>query len=58
MYKTALDLTDVISPELVKNVREYFNVNNRRSLDAGPILMRKSGDTIFADITISLKRRH
>jgi len=45
VYKTALDLTDVISPKLVKNVREI----------SSPILMRRSGDTIFADVTISLR---
>ena len=54
VYKTALDLTDVISPELVKNVRE-ISISTEGVIDAGPILMRKSGDTIFADITISLR---
>jgi cation diffusion facilitator family transporter len=54
VYKTALDLTDVISPELVKNVRE-ISISTEGVIDAGPILMRKSGDTIFADVTISLR---
>ncbi len=54
IYKTALDLTDVISPELVKNVRE-ISILTEGVIDAGPILMRKSGDTIFADVTISLR---
>jgi cation diffusion facilitator family transporter len=54
VYKTALDLTDVISPELVKNVRE-ISISTEGVIDAGPILMRRSGDTIFADITISLR---
>jgi cation diffusion facilitator family transporter len=54
VYKTALDLTDVISPELVKNVRE-ISMSTEGVINAGPILMRKSGDTIFADVTISLR---
>jgi len=54
VYKTALDLTDVISPELVKNVRE-ISISTEGVIDAGPILMRRSGDTIFADVTISLR---
>ncbi len=54
VYRTALDLTDVISPELVKNVREIAT-STEGVIDAGPILMRKSGDTIFADVTISLR---
>ena len=54
VYKTALDLTDVISPELVKNVRE-ISISTKGVIDAGPILMRRSGDTIFADVTISLR---
>lgn len=54
VYKTALDLTDVISPELVKNVRE-ISILTKGVIDAGPVLMRRSGDTIFADVTISLR---
>ena len=54
IYKTALDLTDVISPELVKNVREIVNSTDG-VIETGSILMRKSGDTIFADVTISLR---
>jgi len=54
IYKTALDLTDIISPELVKNVREIAN-STEGVIDAESILMRRSGDTIFADITISLR---
>ena len=54
VYRTALDLTDVISPELVKDVREIAT-STEGVIDAGPILMRKSGDTIFADVTISLR---
>jgi cation diffusion facilitator family transporter len=54
VYKTALDLTDIISPELVKNVREIAT-STEGVIDANPILMRRSGDTFFADITISLR---
>lgn len=54
IYKTALDLTDIISPELVKNVRE-ITTSTEGIIDVGPILMRRSGDIIFADVTISLR---
>ena len=54
IHKTALDLTDIISPELVKNVKEITTAT-KGVIDAGPILMRRSGDIIFADITISLR---
>ena len=49
-----MDLTDVISPELVKNVREISN-STKGVMETGSILMRKSGDVIFADVTISLR---
>jgi cation diffusion facilitator family transporter len=54
IYRTALDLTDIISPELVKKVREIVT-NTEGVLGVEAILMRRSGDTIFADITISLR---
>ncbi|MHA7647850.1 cation diffusion facilitator family transporter [Nitrosopumilus sp. S4] len=54
VYKTAQDLTDIISPELVKKVKSIANATED-VIDADPILMRRSGDTIFADITISLR---
>jgi cation diffusion facilitator family transporter len=54
VYKTALDLTDIISPELVKKVKEIA-VSTEGVINADPVLMRRSGDTIFADITISLR---
>jgi cation diffusion facilitator family transporter len=54
VYKTALDLTDIISPDLVKNVRD-ITLSTQGVIDANPILMRRSGDTIFADVTISLR---
>jgi len=54
IYKTAQELTDIISPELVKKVREIIS-STEDVIDAGAILMRRSGDTIFADVTISLR---
>lgn len=54
IHKTALDLTDIISPELVKKVREIV-VNTEGVIESGPILMRRSGDVIFTDVTISLR---
>jgi cation diffusion facilitator family transporter len=54
IHKTALDLTDIISPELVKKVKEIV-VNTEGVIEVGTILMRRSGDTIFTDVTISLR---
>lgn len=54
IYKTAMDLTDIISPELVKQVKTIVN-NTEGVIETGPILMRRSGETIFADITITLR---
>ena len=54
VYKTALDLTDIISPDVVRSVREITK-STKGVIDADPILMRRSGDTIFADVTISLR---
>ncbi|MFB5614517.1 MAG: cation-efflux pump [Candidatus Nitrosomaritimum yanchengensis] len=54
IYKTSQELTDIISPELVKKVRQIIE-NTEGVIDIGDILMRRSGDTIFADVTISLR---
>jgi len=54
IYKTSQELTDIISPELVRKVREIIT-STEDVIDAGAILMRRSGDTIFADVTISLR---
>jgi cation diffusion facilitator family transporter len=54
IYRTAMDLTDIISPGLVSKVRDLVQ-NTEGVLGVGPILMRKSGDTIFCDVTISLR---
>jgi len=54
IYTSAMDLTDIISPKLVKQVRQIVS-NTEGVIEPGPILMRRSGDTVFADITISLR---
>jgi cation diffusion facilitator family transporter len=54
IYKTAQELTDVISPELVKKVGTIIS-NTEDVIDTGAILMRRSGNTIFADVTISIR---
>ncbi len=54
IYKTSQELIDIISPELVRKVREIIT-STEDVIDAGAILMRRSGDTIFADVTISLR---
>jgi len=54
IHKTALDLTDIISPELVKKVKEIV-ANTDGVIEIGAILMRRSGDTVFTDVTISLR---
>ena len=54
VYRTALDLTDIISPDLVKNVRE-ITTSTEGVIETNQILMRRSGDIIFADVTISLR---
>jgi len=54
IYKTSQELTDIISPELVRNVRAIIS-ETEDVIDAGAILMRRSGDTIFADVTISIR---
>lgn len=54
IYSSAADLTDIISPELVSKVRDITS-NTTGVVSVGPVLVRRSGDTIFADVTISLK---
>lgn len=54
IYRTAQELTDIISPELVKKVKEIVS-NTEDVIEADTVLMRRSGDTIFADVTISLR---
>ena len=54
IHRTAQDLTDVISPELVSRVQKIV-LATEGVVETGPILMRKSGDVVFADVTISLR---
>lgn len=54
IHRTAQELTDIISPEMVRTVREIATATGG-VLDVGQVLMRRSGDVIFADVTISLR---
>ncbi len=54
IYKTSQDLTDIISPELVKKAR-IITKDTKDVIDVVSILMRRSGDTIFADVTILIR---
>jgi len=54
VYRTAQDLTDIISPELVNKVQNIV-LATEGVVGTGPILMRRSGDAIFADVTVSLR---
>ncbi|KAF6242300.1 cation transporter [Nitrosopumilus sp. b1] len=54
IYRTAMELTDIISPELVSQVKNIA-INTDGVLNTKSVLMRRSGDTLFGDITISLR---
>lgn len=54
IYRTAMELTDIISPEIVNQVKKIVSETDG-VIHLGPVLMRKSGDTLFADITIALQ---
>jgi cation diffusion facilitator family transporter len=54
VYRTAQDLTDIISPELVNKVQNIV-LATEGVVGTGPILMRRSGDSIFADVIVSLR---
>ena len=54
IYKTSSDLVDTIPTKMVKQVREIVK-ETKGVVDVEQILMRKSGEEIFADITITLK---
>jgi len=54
IYRTALELTDIIPPEMVKQVRGIVQTTQGVQ-EVKKILMRKSGNEIFADVTISLR---
>lgn len=54
VYRTSQELTDIISPQMVSKVRQIA-ASTEGVVDVGPVLMRKSGDVIFADVTVSLR---
>ncbi len=54
IYRTAMDLTDIISPEMVSQVKKIAQ-NTDGVVNVGPVLMRRSGETIFADVTVTLQ---
>lgn len=54
IYKTSMELTDIISPEMVQQL-SLIAKNTDGVIDANQILMRRSGDTIFAEVTILIK---
>jgi cation diffusion facilitator family transporter len=54
IHRTALDLTDIISPDLVSKVKG-ITLATQGVLDASSVLMRRSGDMFFVDITMSLR---
>lgn len=54
IHRTALDLTDIISPDLVSKVKG-ITLATQGVLGASSVLMRRSGDMFFVDITMSLR---
>lgn len=54
IYKTAMDLTDIISPDLVNKAKSIVKQTDGVT-DVKSVLMRKSGDVIFTEATISLR---
>ena len=54
IHRTAQDLVDVISPELVRQIKEIAS-GTSGVVGVTAVLVRKSGDTFFADITILLR---
>lgn len=54
IYRTGMDLTDIISPEMVSQVKKIAQ-NTDGVVNVGPVLMRRSGETIFTDITVTLQ---
>ncbi len=54
IHRTAMDLTDVIAPEMVEGVgRAVRGIPD--VTDVKSVLMRRSGDVVFADVTVSLR---
>ncbi len=53
IYRTALDLTDAISPSMVRKVEGIVS-STEGVMNTESVHMRRSGNEIFADVTISL----
>ena len=53
IYRTALDLTDAISPSMVRRVEGIVS-STEGVMNTESVHMRRSGNEIFADVTISL----
>lgn len=54
IHKTAMELTDAISPDMVTDAKRIVS-ETEGVVNVGQVLMRRSGDAIFADITVSLR---
>lgn len=54
VYRTALELTDVTSTHLTRDVR-HIAKSVPGVIRVGPILLRRSGDTVFADATLVIR---
>ncbi len=54
IYRTAMDLTDVISPEMVSKA-EAIVKNTPGVMGVRSVLMRKSGDVVFTEVTVLLR---
>lgn len=53
IYRTALDLTDAISPSMVRRVEGIVS-STEGVMNTESVHMRRSGNEIFAEVTISL----
>ncbi len=53
IYRTALDLTDAISPSMVRRVEGIVS-GTEGVMNTESVHMRRSGNEVFADVTISL----
>ena len=54
IYRTAQDLTDIISPRLVIKTKEIVK-KTTGVIDVTSVLMRRSGEIIFTEVTILLR---
>ena len=54
VYKAALDLTDVTVPKMVSDVKHAAE-SVPGVVRVGPALLRRSGDTVFANVTLAVR---